>query len=173
MSYTELYSVPEKGQLGLYAEFHNSHRGAGLVWSEMSNRYLGGFPIMGDMQPVWDLCKSSRVPLDYRIVMAATFDKVMVKRAKLPRLIQAIKEYAKCFDPGTLLQQVEKLQELADNPTCYAVCWNQTSVNCDAWAVERPGEVDEYGDPLWEMHDISRDTDHWFLFDDPRFADPP
>lgn len=169
MSYTELYKVPAQGEIVEYAEFRNSYRGAWLVWDQMGKQYCGGVSI-SNMQPVWDLAKSDRVPIDYRIVMASTFDNVMVRRENLPRLVQAIEEYAKTFEAGTLLEQADKLKELAQDDSCFAVCWNQTSVNCDTWLVRREG-LDKYGDPLWEMYDVSRDTGHWFLFDDPRFAE--
>ena len=167
MSYTELYKVPKTGPLELYAEFHNAYRGAMLVWMNLGEHYLGEFNIM-NLTPVWNLAKDFHLPLSHRIVLLATFDNVMIRKENLPRFVQAVDDYSKQFDPGTLPEQCFKLGELVVDPTCYAVCWNQTSVNCDAWEVERETDVD--GEPLYEMYDVSHDSDHWFLFDEEQFS---
>ncbi len=162
MSYTELYKVPAKGEIEFCAEFHNASRGAMLVWMNLGKAY-GTWGSILMMRPTWDLHKDSRLPVEYRIVMKVTFDNGMVRRENLPRLIMAIRKYAERFDPGTLLEQAEKLEELAQDESCFAVCWNQTSVNADAWWI--PDDHPEKGDDNWRRYDISRDTGHWFLFD--------
>lgn len=172
VSYTTLYKVPESGEIELAGEFHNSHRGAMLVWMLMSEAYLHRpFSLSNDVQsakPTWNLWKNPDVRLSDRIVMASTFDKIMVKRENIPRLVQAIEDYSRRFDPGTLLKQACILKELASDETCFAVCWNQTSVCADAWYV--PGETD---DEEWRPFDLSRDHDygHWFLFEDHRLKE--
>jgi len=167
MSYTEMFKVPEVGPVENVAEFKNAFRGAWMVWEQMTKRYLhsdGAIAMLrGEMQATWDLWKDKSIPLDHRIVLAMTFDKVMVRRENLGRLIEAIESYAKAFDPGHLLLQAQKLRELVRDSTVYAVCWNQTSVNCDSWWIYEDSEdEDESGRP----YDISKDADHWFLFDD-------
>jgi len=113
------------------------------------------------MQPVWDLAEDERVPFELRIVLMSTFDNVMVKRADLPTVATAFEEYWRFFaDGGHLDEQAKKLRELAEDETCYAVCWNQTSVNCDTWRVYDADEDDN----RQRFYDMSRDTGHWFLF---------
>jgi hypothetical protein len=169
MSYTELFLVPERGEVYCVAEFKNAFRGAMMVWGQMGSYYLalGSLELMlqDNMQRVWNLWKNDCVPLSDRIVMGATFDRVMVRRENIPRLVNAIRDYATRFDPGHLLDQVEKLLELANDSECFAVCWNQTSVNADAWYVQTD-ELDKYDDHIYRMYDVSRDTGHWFLFSD-------
>ena len=167
MSYTEMYKVNSDGTVHHAAEFRNSFRGAFLVWKQMGERYLGidagkAIAYNESMQEVWNLWKSPDVPLHHRIVMMSTFDHVMVRRENLPRLIAAIEKYALSFDPGTLLQQAHKLQELAQDESVLAVCWNQTSVNCGVWWVYDGSNDEDEGQP----YNINRDSDHYFLFDE-------
>jgi hypothetical protein len=169
MSYTEMFKVPESGEIESVADFENAFRSAWRVWSEMAEAYLGqdaGHMILDkNMQPVWDLWKREDVPLDHRIVMAFTFDNVMVRRENFVRLAEAMEEFAKRFGPGTLLEQALELRRLADDETAYAVCWNQTSVNVDTWYV-RDETLSEDEDEQYRMYDISKDVGHWFLFDE-------
>lgn len=170
MSSTTLFKVPERGEIYPYAEFKNSYLGAYTVWEEMGRAYLGLNIIsmgMGELRPIWDLWKNEKVLLNDRIVMAATFDRVMVRRDFLPRVATAMDDFAARHSPGHLLYQAEKLRELATLANCFAICWNQTSVNGGAWMTETE-ERDEYGEKIWRYYDVSKDTDHWFLFDELR-----
>lgn len=164
MSYTEMFKVSKGGLVEWIAEFKNAFRGAFLVWNNMAKEYLGqsaGLLMSRDaMGPVWDLAKRKDIPLAHRIVLMATFDKVMVRQENIAGgLIVAVETYAETFDPGTLLIQVKKLRELCNDRDCQAVCWNQTSVCAEAWWVD--DDEKEEGRP----YDITRDTGHWFLFD--------
>ena len=163
MSCTEMYIVDKDGNVVPHKEFHNSHRGSMMVWRQIANSMgFEGFTFLtGDrMQKVWDMWQDKSAPLSHRIVMASTFDNVMVQRENLPRLIQAIEEYSKTFDPGNLFSQCLSLKELVDDKDVQAVCWTQTSVNCDTWWV-----ASETDDDDMRRHNINRDSGHWFLFD--------
>lgn len=166
MSYTEMFKVSESGIVEEVAEFNNAFRGTVLVWDNMATEYLdesvGWLMAYDAMDQVWDLAKRQDVLIAHRIVLMSTFDRVMVRRENLDRLIDAIETYAETFDPGTLLLQVTKLRELRNDRDCQAVCWNQTSVNADVWWVYIDGEdEEEEGRP----YDVTQDTGHWFLFD--------
>jgi len=160
MSYTTIYATPEIGEMYEVADFKNAFRSAFLVWDQLSEKYLGSgvAPRMGSlekMQEVWDIAKRRDIPVHHRIVMMMTFDKVVVKAKNFNRLIKAIGDYAAEFDPGTLLDQAGKIKELQNDESVYAICWNQTSVSYPFWCV---------GDA--RMYDLSRDSGHWFLFDE-------
>lgn len=164
-----MFKVPESGEIQPIADFKNAFRSAWHVWSEMAEAYChkdtSQMMLDKNLQPVWDLWKRLDVPLDYRIVMAFTFDNVMVRRENLVRLAEAMEAFAKRFGPGTLLEQAQVLQELAVDDTAYAVCWNQTSVNADTWWV-RDETLSEDEDEQYRRYDISKDSGHWFLFDE-------
>lgn len=162
MSYTTLYLVPEEGEVESYAEFKNAFQGSFNVWSEMGKSYLGMENVsFVNMKPVWNLFKDGKVLLNDRIVLASTFDWIMVKREHLSVVVDAMDDFSKRYESGHLPEQAEKLRELAHDESCYAACWCQTSVVGDMW--ER---VDAEEEETYRMYDISRDTDHWFLFDD-------
>lgn len=165
MSYTTIYKVPERGPIEEYRTFSNSHRGAWTVWVRMQERYLPGHDMYGfgarrddQMQKVWDLAKDTRVPLAHRLTMRSTFDRVMVRREDLLALADAFEQFAADFqEHGSIFEQEMALRELAKDTTCYAVCWNQTSVNGDAWEVDDP-ETEES-----RMYDVALDSKHWFM----------
>jgi len=198
MSYTEMYKVDREGNVRHAAEFHNASHGAWLVWKQLCERYLPGKDLVmsliklddGGMQEVWDLWKNPAVSLTHRIVMASTFDRVMVRCENLPRLIEAIEEYVNDFDRPHLIQpselivypanappppfpdrealptttlsaQARKLRELAQDDGVAAVCWNQTSVNCNPWWVYNGDDEEDEGRP----YNINVDENHWFLFE--------
>lgn len=169
MSYTEMFKVPKHGDIEHVADFKNAFLSAWHVWSEMAEAYIhkdaSRMMLEKDMQPVWDLWKRPDVPLDYRIVMAFTFDNVMVKRENFIRLAEAMEAFCKRFGSGSLWEQAEVLRQLAADETAYAVCWNQTSVNADTWWV-RDETLSEDEDEQYRMYDISKDSGHWFLFDE-------
>lgn len=168
MSYTELYKVCKDGHVESYAEFRNSHRGASLVWMQMSRRYLGRDANLLNMEPVWDLWRNQSVPLADRIVMASTFDNVMVRRTEFKRLCDAIAEYCQRIDGGTLPEQAQAITQLLDDDDCIAVCWNQTSVNADGtwWVYDDDEDDDDDG----RAYNINADHDHWYLFDESDLA---
>lgn len=165
MSCTELYFVDQAGDVWLHSEYRNSFRGAMLVWTSMSERYLGHEPeydhgLMNAMRPVWDLFQNTHVPVEMRIVLGTTFDKVMVKKENFPRLINAFRAFERIIgDGGNLVLQIPALEELYQEGDCVAVCWNQTSVNCGTWSVQ------ECEDQESRPYNINRDEGHWFLFE--------
>ena len=167
MSYTTLYKVPESGPVEEFAEYRNAFRGGFLVWDNLSHLHLNTpathFMLKGDraMQAVWNLWQNLEVPESHRIVMASTFDTVMVKHENLPRLIEAFESYCSDVDdPGHISAMIPHLRALAEDDSCHAVCWQQTSVSADSWMVY------EGVDKGSRRYDISRDTGHWFLFDE-------
>lgn len=162
MSYTTLYLVPSVGEIKTFREFRNAFRGAWLVWTTMSEQYLGqdaiGYMLADNMQPIWDLHANLKVPEAHRLVMMSTFDTVMVKRENLLRLAEAFDQYAKDFDdPGHIPDEANALRELAEHPDCVAVCWS----SADVWSVKLEDGTDES-----RAYDVSLDNDHWFLFDE-------
>lgn len=163
MSYTTMYAVPESGEIYEVADFKNAFRSAFLAWDQLSQRYLGKGVALKmasgkGMQEVWDISKNQQVSIAHRVVMMMTFDKVMVKRENFERLASAIDEYARMFDAGTLTEQASKIRELLQDETVFAVCWNQTSVSYPVWCIDTDNDEGR-------MYDLSRDSDHWFLFD--------
>lgn len=177
MSYTTVHKVPESGEITEGFEIQNAWFGAMYVWEKLYWQYLHlgakdefSFGMMmgrdldkpNSLKMVWDLYKQpKRIAEDDRIVLGTTFDKAMVKRENLPRLIEAFEGFIRRYGTNPNLdKQVIAYETLAKDETCYAVCWTQTSVAGDAWLVYEKDKDDHRG------YDISRDTGHWFLFDE-------
>lgn len=158
MSYTIIYKVPEAGPIEVAGEFQNAWLGAMHVWDSMADRYVGQ-AFHAYKQDTWNLCANEEVPLPYRIALMTTFDRVMVKRQHIPRVIEAFAAFAQKFGAGNLIEQARCLRKLADDEACYAVCWNQTSVTA-AWMIYELDRDD------YRPYDLSRDSGHWFMFKD-------
>lgn len=175
MSYTEIYLVPQSGGVELYRELRNSWHGAILLWSHLSERYLGeslSLAMMRDGSRLWNLVKDTRLSRDERIALATTFDRVMVKQEHFRLVADAIdrmiREPNSAGHWGNWPAQADALRYLALDSMCFAVAWNQTSVNDDTWTVYEEGkdEEEEYEDEVDSRpYDLSRDSGHWFLFD--------
>lgn len=180
MSYTIVHKVPETGGITEGFEIHNAWLGAMHIWESMYWRYVHvgardefsfGMMMTRDLDKpngikrVWDLAKETRVPIDERIVLTTTFDGVMVKREHLPRLAEAFRVFIRSGHDNTsnISLQIQAYDKLALDETCYAVCWTQTSVAGDAWLVYEEDKDDH------RPYDISRDSKHWFLFNDEMF----
>jgi hypothetical protein len=175
-----MYKVDSNGDVHLYQEFTNAFRGVWLVWSEMCERYTDkkvavlmmeqykwrepGEEIKGGMQQVWDLWKDESIPESHRIVMGSTFDNVMVRRENFGRLVAAIEEYAKEFNPGTLVEQARAIEKMGAEEDTLAVCWNATSVNASPWQVCEENPEDEDW-PEYRPYNILTEDKHWFLFE--------
>jgi hypothetical protein len=112
-------------------------------------------------QDIWDLAENENIPEHERIVMSTTFDKAVVKKEDIPKIIEAFN----AFEGETSLKdQAKVLQTMFDDDKCIAVAWNQTSVSGDgAW--DCMGEYDEEiegGIP----YNLNTGDEHWYLFED-------
>jgi len=172
MSVMTMYKVPEKGEVEEVKTFRNSTIFGMVIWVEMCERYFHdrSWYTHGESGALWKLAKDPRVSETDRIVLATTFDRVMVKKENFPRLIEAMKKWADVNDGYNHIGGViECLEELQQDNSCHAVCWWLTSSSDNPWKVRDYDEEDEYDDPHY--YDISKaDTKencyHWFLFDE-------
>lgn len=180
MSSTVLYAAPEGGTFGRIAEFRNSWGGAARVWSALCKRWLGDdcywLTMRGDEQQakVWALAKDERLSPAERIVMAATFDRVLVRRDELPRLAEHFREFDRLYPVSGVANHLPAQAALFDRLAGpdhgldfvpFAVGWQQTTVSENPWWT-RLGEDD--GRP----YDLSQDEGHWFLFDRSEITGP-
>jgi len=168
MSSTELYRVNSDGDVKWHCDFSNSWRRAILIWDNMAKKYLNksvGSMMCGNMDDLWELNKRLDIPSAHRIVLMSTYDKCVVHRERIPRLIRAYDDYCKeDWDTGNVPLFSLELDKLFLDRDCTAICWNQTSVNSSIWTVhEYENDRDDEG--TFRPYNIFTDTDHWFLFD--------
>jgi hypothetical protein len=140
MSYTEIYRITKAGNTIMAGEIQNSWRGAMAVWNILEDRYLPPKLVYGmkisrmssfspaDQQEVWDLVNDTRLTESEKIVLQSTFDNVLVLKDDIYKLTKAFRE----FNGNTSLpEQADLIEQIATHKNCWAICWNQTSVNAD------------------------------------------
>jgi hypothetical protein len=176
MSDTILFVILKNGDVKEYAEFENAHRGAYLIWDffcetyfhESASNIMATFPKENDRsKEVWGLWRSPAVPEHRRIVMASTFDGIMVKKEDLGKLACAFDTMAKEMeDPGHLPEQAKVIRSLQSRDDIIGICWNQTSVNSDVWR-KFPVNDDDENDESTRPFNIFKDNyrNQCWLFD--------
>lgn len=184
MSSTEMYVIQPDGEVRRLCGFQNSHRGAMLYWREIAVRYgivsrENQYGLLSNgLDEVWKLADSSDVDPDWRIVLASTFDKVMVRRKDFSRVAKAFENFGRSVcrpagssvddDPGDYghaLDQARILEVLdrAGDPALHGVCWNQTSVNCNPWWVYDDCPTCDGPEEEGRAYNIDKDTFGWWL----------
>lgn len=150
MSYTEIYRISKVKKTKLVGEIRNSFRGAMAVWNSLDKKYLPPFTKYGmpfsrtigeEIKEIWGLVDDVRVSETEKICLLSTFDNVYVLRNDIPRLIKAMREFP---HEASLPEQADIIEKLIIDRNCWAVCWNQTSVNGDI-----PG--DRISDRYWNL----------------------
>lgn len=190
MSYTEIYGFNKEENAYFAEKVKNSWRGAMAIWLILEEKYLPPFrpsyvpSNIPDseiknycgykpsrytsfnnvaMKEIWNLVDDKRLSKCEKIVLASTFDNVIVKKENMPKLISAFKE----FEGDTLLkEQSDVIETLLQDENCIAVGFNQTSTNGTTW-VNRGG-YDENQNPI--PYNILTGDEHWELFNDGVFA---
>jgi hypothetical protein len=147
MSYTELYYITPHNKVIQCAKFHNSHRGAMLVWCNLwktwcterieeltkLNHWEPTVPFSdADYDLVWALFKNEKVPAYTRAILGSTFDHVILEKEHFERFYKDVLQYAGDYAAGTLIQQAQYILTLSKKKIV-GVTWNQTSVNSDIW----------------------------------------
>lgn len=162
-----MYAINQDGNASLHKGFKNSFRGAILIWRWLAKKYLGDIPFFTLMhendKSLWNLAYDQSIKESHRIVLANTFDNVLVRRENLLRLIKAMRSFDKdCGDSGHIPEQADALEALLNDSNVLAIGWNQTSVvNC-LWQ----SRYDENENEI--PFNIKNDIEHWFLFEDQR-----
>lgn len=112
------------------------------------------------VQEVWNLVDDEHVPLDERICMCATFDKVLVKRESFKRVAQAFRT----FDGVTCLpEQADVLESFAKDDNIIAAGFSSSLVT--GWA----GRGIEDKDGNCRGYNCLTQDDHFWLSDDIKF----
>lgn len=182
MSYAVLYKVPANGSISTFKEFRNAWGGAYQIWTQMSKRYLGlnsvpfSFSPSGEdeLKKLCALGTDAKVDRTDRIVMALTYDRVLI--AKKDML-----ETARCLDEFNAKHKIEGinhipafaegLRALHEESDAIAAAWLHTSVSGGLWYI-RDNPEDEENDE-GHMFDFSKDHESfktWFLFDAPEIV---
>lgn len=189
MSYTEIFGFDKEGNAYSYGEVKNAFRGAMAIWSILEDKYLPPFipeyakamgiktiedaervlgyktsrctAIMedGPIKEVWNLADNKEVSEVDRICLLSTFDRSLVKRENLVRLIKAFRAFV---GDTSLKEQADIIEEMMKDENCIAVGWNQTSVNCDTWESYSYDEENDETVP----YNCLKQAEHYWVFDE-------
>lgn len=172
MSRTELYIVKEDGELFIYKEFSNSHRGAALLWDNLIKKYLNssyGKLMFSDkeMDKLWRLDRDLNIPRELRVLLISTFDKMLIKKENLPLFIEAINKTInkKHFEEtGHFKDYPEAMNEILKMKDVVAIAWNQTSICSGVWnKYDKCPHCKHY--TIERSYNIYKDKEHDFLFE--------
>jgi len=114
----------------------------------------------------WDVYKRNDVEWWEKVLMIATYDKVMILKPELPALIFAMQKYVAMRDTSNYEEQIPVLQQILEDPDAAGVCFNQTSVCGDAWEVYENNL--EYNKTHVEEFLEDGEVDHYRTFEYPR-----
>lgn len=152
MSYIEIFKFDENGDSESFGTVNNTWLGAMRVWDILGKKYCGhGASIFdkGQMEAIWNLVGNKTVTLDEKIVLCTTFDKCLVKKEDIPKVIDAFRKFD--FDGNTNLnEQADILESLYEEPNCIAVGFHQNNVSCEQWF----------------DYNCIRNNEHFWLFDE-------
>lgn len=165
MSRTELYIVKNTGELELYKEFGNSHRGASLLWQNLGDKYLDGLKWYNEKQMgmLWKLDRDPRVSREEKILLISTYDHELIKKENLEQFVDAC-EKVYFHDNGHFKEYPEVMKEIMKLKDVIAIGWNQTSVNCGVWDVYDDCKHCDTG-TIQRDYNVLKDKDHQFLFE--------
>lgn len=190
MSYVSLLVVEESGLVNDYSEAHNNHGFAPLFWgyaAEKYKTYTGPYTVMMDrraLDETWKLfCSGKLTPLE-DFLMGATFDRVWIKRERIPMFVEALEWFYKAYvTPGNYVQTVKEMADqlkklLEEHPRCLGVALDQCSANPSWWTKRIPlgkdmkplvgnGEAYDYEhEPLNILeHKLASDgKEHWEIY---------
>lgn len=173
MSCAYMYGVKRNGDVVQVAEYENSYHGAMLIWIEYGKKFCGWtdesasremFWLPG-LRTVWDLAKEQgKLTTSEEVVLVSTFDNVVCPLRVFGTLAAGMEEVAAWMPKHSHLRAMaSKIRDMAADPEWRGVCWNQTSVNADAWWGEYPEGADpDVADRL--PYNVDRQHRHWWMF---------
>lgn len=148
MSTSDLYILNGKSTTHL-AEFRNGWGSAPICWDYLSKKYLGldGYPLFGDMQPVWNLARDERLTIPEKVALLMTFDGAYIPLSNLKDAAEACEAFGKeCEDGGRVNHwpafgaELRRASKMKHNRHARGVCLSCTSVN-DPWIDASPDTV--------------------------------
>ena len=190
MSYTEIFGFDKDGNAYSQADIENAWRGAMAIWNILEDKYLPPYVpeyakkigittaqdcerilkykptrctvVMEEnaMKEIWDLANKNDVSDTDRICLFTTFDRCLVKKEDIPKVIQAFRSFE---GETSLKEQADVLEQMYLDDGCIAVGWNQTSVSCDTWI--NFGGYDEETEESIPYNCITG-AEHYWLFDE-------
>ncbi len=147
MSATVLYKFTNAWDAVEFARIKNSFASAPVIWKYMEDNYLppyrpdrakgysedrkfyrawGYGNSREEIQPVWDLYKREDIPDNDIICHVSTFDKVIVNRENIPKVIEAFRKFP---IESSLKEQADLIEKECETDKDFIAIWRlQTTV---------------------------------------------
>lgn len=162
MSSTSLYLEKANGEVVHHKDYPNGHT-AMVVWMALADKYGVKVSLM-DMKPVWDMYKNKEIDISDRVVLASTFDNVIIPRSYFNSLITHFENFVKAH--GKYIEEkvchinkyIEAIKSFKDDGETTGVCWHQTSVGESLW---ESGDFDK--EENYIPYNTTKKEEHWYL----------
>lgn len=184
MSESVLHVVLENGDIVTRHEFGNGHGYALPVWSYLAEKYVrkegesdsaffGRWYIDSQCKDVWALKKDPRLERFERIVLLASFDRVIVKSGDFKELCDAFRKFENLYKekyPNNVCHY-QSMAYWIEKQTAEIIgaCFTATTVGENIWEVYDECECPTCGDSHRKEesrpYNINKDQGHWFLFE--------
>jgi hypothetical protein len=115
----------------------------------------------GSIKEIWDLYNDERISETDKFILGTTFDKVIVLREDIPKLVKYMREFDGESSIGEQADIIENAYNNDDD--LEAIGWNQTSVNGNPWESDET-YVNDDGYEDYKPYNFLTGTKHWVLF---------
>lgn len=163
MSYTELKIAMVDGPVITYQEYGNAWGGFAYIWENIWDKYLKKkedeiWFTSENSKRLWGAVGNKAIKPWIRMLLATTFDNVIIEFDKLPVISKYYKDFYEQFPPVNKQvchlpewsKDCLKIYEKYKDKNCAGICFHATSINEDPW----------------EGYDLSKSDKHWFVFED-------
>lgn len=199
---TEIYVFGDDGKAMRYGETGEELLGKTRIWEVLEERHLPpyrpsyvpthvpdnqietytgfkpkrihvGFPEReAALNEIFDLMYAGTLSRNEKVLLASTFDNVVVEKCFLPRVIEALRTFTDEHNEN-LLAQADLLEKALNDTDVWGIAWNQSSMHSDRWDTYVPCQKGEH--PDWsedvanengtcyvrEPYNMNRDNLHW------------
>ena len=161
MSTTEIYGIKTNGDVVAYDSASNGFGGGMHVWNTLNEKYGFGDGMFTGFRKTWGNYNKSFYEKYEDVVLGSTFDKVIVLKDDIDKLIVSFSQYLDLYPRCNFAEQIDIFETMMKDDEVIGVAWCQTSVADDLWDFGYDEDTDEL-----IPYNIFKGEDHWNLFDD-------
>ena len=166
----------DSGDVEYHQEYGNAWGGHARIWTSIWDKYIKDHSKEYDtwlspsenQERLWASYKDEHIPIQVRVVMAMTFDRVLIAKAQFKLMATTLRKFMELFPYGGvdhLPAWADELELLVDDETVDAVGFHATSVAENPFEVYREEEDDS------RPYNVNTDEGHAYLFDMDEFKE--
>ncbi len=166
MSYTTIKAVWPGEKHEDIEGLRNSHGSAPVIWNAMCVKHLVAeeytYMLHGNIDKLWPLWEDLSIPEHQRAVLMMTYDRAYVTKKDYHRAASDIEKFLADFPPklGYANHWPRIKDVFSGDPDFPAIGFHVTSVSEDLFDGEWDEDLEEYGQPDWDMfYDLYSEID--------------